>query len=665
MPFWWRRRRKPWFGRWRRKPRRTYRKRRKTYKTRYYRRRPRTRRRRRRRRKVRRKKQTITVKQWQPDSITKCRIKGLGVMVLGADGRQMYCYTDEKTTTVPPKTPCGGGFGVEVFSLKYLYEEYKFHNNIWTKTNIYKDLCRYLWCKFTFYRHDTVDFVISYDRQPPFNLDKLTYCSTHPHQLLQHKHKKILLSTKTNPNGKLTKKFFVKPPKQMISKWFFTSDFCPYTLVQFRAAAMDLKFSYLGCCNENQQLGLYYLNQEWFKDASWGHAQGTPYKPTANLLTTYWRQAPPPKKQIHIKAGHATGDTYDTSISYDNGWFQKDLLIATKLGTKETGADIGMVPINTTIYNPNLDDGEGNVVYLTSILTKTYDTPSKDHTTTITNLPLWLAIFGLYDYIAESKKTREFWDLHVVICRSKALLPLPQPGFQGGCIFIDKSFIEGYAPFHQPPTSTQRTKWYPTMRMQVNSLNSIVECGPLIPKFRDGATISTWELKYNYTFSFKWGGPLITDAEVQDPCKQPRYDVPDKLFGQIQIQNPEKITSETLLHPWDFRRGFIKEAALKRVSDNISIDTAFQESYLAEPPKKKKRMLPQLTSQNQEKEEILQCLRDLYKESTSQDQETEDLKQLIQQQQQQQHELKRNLLHILADMKMRQHMLQLQTGIIN
>nr|UHK04705.1 MAG: ORF1 [Torque teno midi virus] len=658
MPWWWNRRRKPWFGRYkRRNTRRWNTRKRKPYTRRRYRRRPRPRRRRRRRRKVRRKRQTITIKQWQPDSITKCKIKGTGVMILGADGRQMYCYTDEKTTTVPQKTPCGGGFGVEVFSLKYLYSEYKFHNNIWTKTNLYKDLCRYLWCKFTFYRHPDVDFVISYDRQPPFTLEKLTYCSTHPHQLLQHKHKKVLLSTKTKPNGRLTKKFFVKPPKQMISKWFFTANFCNYSLVQFRAAAMDLKYSYLGCCNENQQLGLYYLNQDFYKQANWGHYQQQPYKPYSTIATDYTRVQPPPQMDIHFD-----GHTYDASISYTQGWFRTDFLKATQLRT-QSGGPIAELPINTTIYNPNLDDGDGNIIYLTSILNPGYDPPSTNVSTTIVNLPLWLGLYGLYDYIAESKNTREFWRTHCVICKSKALLPLPQPGFKGGCLFIDKNFIEGKGLMGTLPSSTYRTKWYPTMECQIESLNAIVECGPFVPKYSN-TTKSTWELKYFYNFCFKWGGPMLSDAEVTDPCKQNIYDVPDKIQGRLQVQNPEKITAESLFHQWDVRRGFIKEQALKRVCDNISIDTAFQEPHLTDSPPKKKRCLPKITAQEEENQEILQCLRSLCEEDTCQDQETEDLQQLIKQQRDYQHKLKRNLLQLIAEMKHKQRMLQLQTGLL-
>nr|UHM25960.1 MAG: ORF1 [Torque teno midi virus] len=657
MPFWWNRRRKPWYGRrftWRRR-RRWRNKRRKPYTRRRYRRRPRTRRRRRRYRKVRRKRQTIPIRQWQPDSITKCKIKGVGCMILGGDGRQMYCYTDEKTTTVPPRTPCGGGFGVEVFTLKYLYEEYRFHNNIWTKTNIYKDLCRYLYCKFTFYRHQYVDFVISYDRQPPFDLNKLTYISCHPHQLLQHKHKRILLSKESNPNGKLTKKFLVKPPKQMISKWFFSQNFCTYPLVEFRATSCDFRYSYLGCCNENQQLGIYYLNQDVYKDASWGKAQNNAYKPMQTITTNYQAGTPASSFPLQINPTN-----YDDSVSIEKGWFQPKFLQITSITTPAQAN----IPVNTTLYNPNLDSGEGNILYLTSIVNQSYDPPQTDSSLTIVGLPLWLAVWGFYDYIAESKKTKEFWYSHCVMFKSKALIPYSQTGFHGAMLPLDKSFIDGKSAYGQPPTYHAKKYWYPTMEHQIETLNSLAECGPFVPKFRPGELRSTWELKYSYNFCFKWGGPLITDAEVADPCKQGKYDVPDTLQGRIQIQNPEKLSTESLIHPWDIRRGIIKEKALKRMYDNLSIDTAFQAAGSQYSPPPKKRYLPKITAREEENQEILNCLRSLCEENTCQETQEENLHILIEQQKQQQLKLKRNLLQLLTHLKEKQQQLQLQTGIL-
>ncbi len=58
---------------------------------------------------------------------------------MGSEGRQFSCYTVVKNKYWPPKVPSGGNFGCEKYTLAYLYEEYKFGNNIWTKTNISKE----------------------------------------------------------------------------------------------------------------------------------------------------------------------------------------------------------------------------------------------------------------------------------------------------------------------------------------------------------------------------------------------------------------------------------------------------------------------------------------------------------------------------------------------
>ncbi len=208
MPFWWRRRKKFWTNtRFRRRKIYTRRNKRRARYSRWRRRRPYPRRRRRRRRKkVRRKKQRIAIHQWQPDSIVKCKIKGNAVIVLGTECRQMRCYTDVRNDTVPPRTPSGGGFGYEVYNLDYLYSEYLFHNCYWTKSNLYKDLCRFLGVKVVFYRHHKTDFIVAYDRDPPFKLTKSSYMGTHPQQMLLQRHHKVILSKFTKPTGRLTKK---------------------------------------------------------------------------------------------------------------------------------------------------------------------------------------------------------------------------------------------------------------------------------------------------------------------------------------------------------------------------------------------------------------------------------------------------------------------------
>nr|UHK05596.1 MAG: ORF1 [Torque teno midi virus] len=679
MPFWWRRRKRYWlpYNRWQRKRRRRYRR-----KPRHRRRFRKTvfRKRRRRRRKVRRKRKTITVKQWQPDSIVKCKIKGVGTLILGSQGRQLVCYTNVKQTLTPPKAPCGGGFACEQFSLGYLYEEYKFGNNIWTKSNINKDLCRYLYCIFTFYRHPDTDFIISYDRQPPFNTDTLVYQSCHPKILLLSRHKRILLSKFSKPNGRLKKKIKVLPPKQMLTKWFFMENFSKFPLLLFRAAACNFNYPNIGCCFQNQILTFSYLNTTFYKIGNWAAHTGSetkPYIPYDRATDIYtWAKPYTGSNPTQSLEPETTGKpfglqlfskprTYSASIDYSTGWFTKQLLSAVAISTENKWATRTAVnPINTCRYNPNVDDGKGNRVYLKSTLNPTWDEPTKDTVLIVKDLPLWLSLYGWLSYVILQKKVLNFFDSYVVVIKSKALFLSSQPLENELVIPLDPEFLQGKWPFDEPITHAEHTHWWPNVYHQLSILNLIVMTGPYVPKIDLSQTKNnTWELHYHYQFFFKWGGPESPDQPVTDPQQQPTYPVPDQMYATIQVRDPEKQKFESIIHPWDLRRGIIKSSALKRMSEHLSIDTTFEpDGY---PHKKKKRTGPELTVPEEENQEVLSCLRSLCEENIFQETEEENLQQLIQQQHQQQQELKWNLLRIISELKEKQRELQLQTGLLH
>nr|UHM26004.1 MAG: ORF1 [Torque teno midi virus] len=664
MPFWWNRRRKPWWGRWRRrwkyKPNKRRRRRFTRRRNRRTARRGRRRRRYRRKIKVRRKKPQIVLKQWQPDSIVKCRIKGYGLLVLGAEGRQYRCYTPNKNLYTPPKSPSGGGFGVEKFSLKYLYEEYKFYNNIWTATNINKDLCRYLYVKFIFYRHKHTDFLVSYDRQPPFDLKQSTYTDLHPQRMLLQKHKKIILSQKTKPNGKLTKRMLVKPPKQMINKWFFTDEFSKYTLLLLQAVACDFNYSHLGAKAQNQQVSIIYINRQYYSKVGW-------YDNNYNLNSIakekyYWYVSN--NRMVSFQLSSVI--TNNKGITYDNGWFNPKILQTVKITNTNNITDVeaqAVLPTAVSRYNPNADTGKGNTVWLVSVH-NTSDKQPTDPVLYYQGLPLYYLLHGWLDYVIAMKNDKTYLDSYYLVIQSPAIHPYAQVGTMNYFIPIDMNFWQGKAPFEEYLTDRMKSLWMPTLKHQVQTINAIVECSAFIPKYSETVE-SNWELKYDYNFYFKWGGPQVTEKPVQDPTKTGHYDVPDKLKEIIQIENPEKQKTESILHAWDFRRGYVTNTALKRMYDNLRSDSDDQSVTVTEGSSPK---IPRIGAalenpQNKEKE-MHQCLQTLFKKDFFQEaQEETDLKQLILQQQQKQHELKYNILQLIAQIKQQQRDLQLQTGL--
>nr|UHM26677.1 MAG: ORF1 [Torque teno midi virus] len=675
MPFWWGRRKRFWHGtryrRWgRRKPR--YKTRRKPRRRRYT-RAPRRRRRRRRKYKVRRKRKLITIKQWQPDKIVTCKIKGYDSLVLGAEGKQLVCYTNVKQAWTPPKTPGGGGFGVQQYSLGYLYEQYIFRKNIWTKSNIALDLVRYLKVKMTFYRHPETDFILNYDRQPPFTIDEWTYPFTHPAQLILGKHKFFVLSTATKPLGRLTKRKIIKPPKQMLTKWFFQEDFATAGLLQIRAAAANFRYSNLGCCNTNQIITAFSINTNFFQQGNWAVGTGERYRPylTIPYKLYYWPEKPPPsietEKRLEYNRKYMFTQeikSYDDSVSYEEGYFSTKVLTA-KFYSQNTTDDTGLahLPLLSFRYNPALDSGKGNAIWLHSSLTTSYDKPSIDKTLILQGLPLWQMLWGWLSYVQYVKKATDFFTSHIIVLQSPAIKPLPTVSPQQYYIPLSADFVNGKPPYNEPLTTWWRAHWYPNIYDQLPVLNAIVESGPLVPKYSQTKN-STWELKYTYNFLFKWGGPDITEPAVADPSQQQTYPVPDKQSETIQIRDPAKQKYQSILHSWDYRRGLIKESAFKRMQDNLSIDSTFEPD---EPPKKRKKIVgPCLTVPGEEDQEVQACLQALCEESTYQEIPQEvPIQQLIQQQHEKQQQLKWNILRVISDLKEKQRQLQLQTGFIN
>nr|UHK06468.1 MAG: ORF1 [Torque teno midi virus] len=664
MPFWWQRRRKWW---WRGQRRRRYKRwpqRRKYKKRRNYRRRTykTNRRRRRRSKKVRRKKKLLNVKIWQPETIKKCKIKGTAVNVLGVQGTQYRCYTDHKQDFTVSKGYGGGGFGVEKYTLQYLYEEYKAGNNIWTTSNVMLDLVRFTGSKFKFWRHPTLDFVGTYSRNYPMNLVKYAYAQTHPFEIMKSRHKFFIPSLATQPKGKRYKIVKIKPPRLMSNKWFFQESSANTGLVQLQTAVCDLRYPHLGCCNTNQLATILALNTDFYQWAGWGNTTN-PHVPTRHQWYEPYNNAEDITEVVNAKGEtvsiSTTSKNYEQSISIDTGWWQPKLLSAIQIKKPAERA----IPIKVIRYNPTRDTGVGTAVWLVNVVNASYNPPKTDLDLYLEGLPLWQLLFGFTDWVKKVKKDPTFLQTYYLAFKCSAIES--QPGTNKIVIPVDYSFVKGTGPFGTSTTEYQKKHWYPTLVHQYESINNIVATGPFIPKL-DNQKNSTWELYSNYTFYLKFGGAQMPDPTAADPSKQGQYDVPDKLTSTIQITNPEKQTGLNTIHYWDYRRGILTSSALKRIHENAETDSDISIPSAAKKKKKTQRKGNALQPQTEEAQEIESCLQDLYKENTFQEEErTLSTTELIQQQQQQQLRIRDNLLHLINNLKKKQQILQLQSGLLD
>lgn len=581
----------------------------------------------------------------------------------------MLCYTNEKEILTPSKTPGGGGFGIERFTLQYLYEQWAARKNIWTKSNLYTDLCRYGGCKITFYRHQNVDFIINYNRNPPFQLDKTTYMSAHPTQMLLGKHKKILQSKQRKPHGREKLTLKIGPPKTMINKWYFQKQFTLADLVQIQATVASFSFPSIGPTNENMILNLTALNTTFYTDSDWGQQHTTAYYPTRNIdrNLVFWSKKKDGTWQ-NVKIDYTD---YFKSINQTTGAFNPLVLNATAISKNSTvnpdtqGFQPAQyaLPIVPIRYNLPKDTGQGNLVWAHSILSSTWTAPPKDSHLAIANTPIWLSLWGLSSYIRKHLQDYNALRSYIFVVQSPSIIKLQSATTQTIYPILSASFLNGKDPYNTDLSKKHKEYWYPTYYDQEEILNLICESGPYVPKLERNRE-STWELMYHYCFYFKWGGPEITDQQVANPTNQATWPEPYTDSQRLQISNPLKQDTDSLLHSWDFRRGIITQKALERMCSYLETDTDF-EPDTAEPPKKKKKIGCELPYPGEEEKEVQACLQELCKESTSQEEETTDIKQLIQQQRLHQQQLKQNLLILIKDLKLKQKDLQLQVGPLN
>lgn len=578
----------------------------------------------------------------------------------------MYCYTNEASEYLQPKAPGGGGFGSEVFTLQWLYRQWLAHNNIWTASNEHTDLCRYTGTKITVYRHPTVDFIVTYDRMPPFNINKFTYAELQPQNLLLHKHKRVILSRRTNPKGKIKHTFKIGPPKQMITKWFFQRDFDRAHLFRLSATACTFEYPRYGKGNASNILTVPSLNTFFYANSDWAQTKKGPYTNIHTEPPVYYYKYRDSKgleqSGEYKKPTDMTEKGYYESINYSTGIFQTNFLKAHYVSAQQGQHSQAALPIIFLRYNPHEDDGHGNEVYLTSILNGNYNKPGPSAPDLqFNNVPLWMAFWGYYNYLLISTANKGLYLSHMFVVKSPALRPLSQATDQKYYPILDMDFIQGKLPWGEYLSENAKKLWYPTAESQTQTINQIVSTGPYVPKLNNQPD-STWELPYKYISYFKWGGPQVQDPNIEDPSSRQKYNVPDTVKQTVQISDPGKLHPETIFHDWDYRRGIITQTAIKRMSENLEIDSIISSDDSDSPPKKRK-ITKELPCINQKEEKIKKCLLSLCEEPICQE-TPQTLQEHIKQQQQQQQQLRRDLLYLLTNLKKNQRHMQLQTGIL-
>lgn len=434
--------------------------------------------------------------------------------------------------------PYGGGMTTTKFTLRILYDEHLRHLNYWTVSNEDLDLCRYLGGTFYAYRHPTVDFIIQIHTSPPFLDTPLTGPSIHPGMLMLTKNKILIPSLKTRPSRKHKVKIRFRPPKLFQDKWYPQSELCDTTLLTVFATACDLQFPFGSPLTNNpcvnfQVLGSVYkrhlsilpdkLNsyKDYYKTNLYDNVQLyqtfqtiAQIKPSATEsdFSPSWQQCQNTAK-LNISGTNQNqcndtwyyGKTYTNDISNAAIKIREKYLNATRLALPllqtqgnelleyHTGIyssiflSAGRTYFETTgaytdiIYNPLVDKGIGNKVWLDPLNKEDAILNRKQAKVLLEDIPIWAALFGYTEFAAKYTGDSAISANYRLTIRCPYTDPMlvDRNNEDQGFVPYSKNFGNGKMPGGSSNVPLiMRIKWYPILFHQLELMEELVQSGP-------------------------------------------------------------------------------------------------------------------------------------------------------------------------------------------
>lgn len=613
-------------------------------------------------------------------------------------GRNYAIHSEDFTTQIKP---FGGSFSTTTWSLKVLWDEHqKFHNR-WSYPNTQLDLARYRGVTFWFYRDQKTDYIVQWSRNPPFKLNKYSSSMYHPGMMMQAKNKLVVPSFQTRPKGRKRYRVRIRPPNMFADKWYTQEDLCPVPLVQIVVSAASLLHPFCppqtnNPCITFQVLKEIYdqciginetMKQQYEALTTTLYTQCTYYETTQVLaqLSPAFQPAMKPNN-TNSTPTHTTLGNYVTQLKYNNGdfhtgqnpvfgmckykptveimkkannWFWTNLMLDNNLHSSYGKATLECMEYHTGIYssiflspqrslefpaayqdvtyNPNCDRGVGNAVwfqYSTKMDTNFDETKCK---CVLRNIPLWAAFNGYADFIEQELSiSTEIHNFGIVCFQCPYTFP---PCFnknkpKKGYVFYDTTFGNGKMPDgsgHIPVYWQQR--WWIRLAFQVQVMHDFVLCGPF--SYKDDLANTT--LTARYKFRFKWGGNIIPEQIIKNPCQreQSLASYPDRQRRDLQVVDPSTMGPIYTFHTWDWRRGLFGADAIQRVSQKPGDALRFTNPF------KRPRYLPPTAGEDYRQEEDFALQEKRRRTSTEevQDQESPSQSAPLLQQQQQQREL--------------------------
>lgn len=554
----------------------------------------------------------LKILQFQPNKIRKCKIRGYLQLFGGGYGKIPNNFTFYKESTVLPHEPGGGGWGLQQLTLNNLYVQNKYIMNWWSQTNKGYNLCRYLGTKIILYRQQNIDYIFTYDIENPYNVTKYYYASQHPIKLLQW-HKRIIVpSHRTMPHKKKNYvKRFIRPPKELLNKWYFQQHFSTTPLIQFTASAVSLTNMFQAPYNINNNVSLFTINTSFFQNScfnpptplpqgiKWGYQprQGTfiygIQQPEHILLNTLIKNItylgnctiddPGDPMDItsnqtdygyahwgnpfHFRYLHGDMPVFITSKSPEDLWNQK----SQKLETIKSDITWKHEPmVQECRYNPNYDQGIGNVAYWVqnSVLTRNNWEPLSDPILKIEGFPLWLLLWGWEDFTKKLAEVSNLEQNYMLVIQTK-YLDVKQPHY----VFLSENYFNGQGPYgvsRDEINISDKSHWFPKWRFQAEAINALLMSGPGVCKCENQKSVSA---HMKYTSFFKWGGNPSSIENIYDPTSQPTYPMPNLQLLTNEITDPTT-NIKNYIYTWDTRRDLLTQRATERITDYQTYDSS-------------------------------------------------------------------------------------------
>lgn len=566
---------------------------------------------------------------------------------------------------VPEHWNGGGGWSQLKFSLGSLWEQRQIVRNVWTKSNIALPLVRYTGCMFKFYRTTDVDYIVMYNRCHPMLDTESKHTNAQPSTMLMYKHKILVPSYKTAPHKRkpyIRKK--IKPPPQLQNRWYFQKDLCDTGLVMITTTAADFQRFFqnpkavsnnitITCLNttvfqsrnfQQTDLGTNFWGPKsnyWMYGTLNGHHDTAQIKDLVFLgQTQTYTQGQPigmqewsSYSQNNLQSRNF-GNPFHTHYIHgeQNIWIGNDQYKPSEL-FKTTTDRTQLVKNKLTLmsqpilvkcrYNPNKDTGIGNeIFFLKNTRNETMWDAPVDEKLVLRGYPLWLAWWGWPDWQKKLHIMQQI-DLNYIAVFKTTFIPEKLPGY----VPLDIEFINGKSPYEEEidyPLPADSQHWYPRFKYQMRSIDDICKSGPGTVK----TSTNSIEAHCSYSFYFKWGGCPKQLENIEDPCNQPKFPIPNKKLQTAEIQDPDT-SPQKELYEFDFRRHIITASAAERIKKDSKPSTSIftdATKWSATPHQ----------SETEEEDE-----------APTQETQTETLQQLLLQQQRDQRRLQRNILKLM------------------